>query len=69
MEGHEGYQQNQVIRKIKATEKEGERMAQCLKSDSTLPPYMAYPKFLLKLNISETAKLVYMLLWTGRGCP
>ena len=23
---------------------------------------MAYPKFLLKLNISETAKLVYMLL-------
>ena len=37
-------------------------MAQFLKSDSTLPPYMAYPKFLLKLNISETAKLVYMLL-------
>ena len=33
-----------------------------MKCDSYLPPYMAYPKFLLKLNISETAKLVYMLL-------
>ena len=37
-------------------------MIQFLKCDSYLPPYMAYPKFLLKLNISETAKLVYMLL-------
>ena len=33
-----------------------------MKCDSYIPPYMAYPKFLLKLNISETAKLVYMLL-------
>ena len=37
-------------------------MTQFLKYDSYIPPYMAYPKFLLKLNISETAKLVYMLL-------
>ena len=37
-------------------------MIQFLKCDSYIPPYMAYPKFLLKLNISETAKLVYMLL-------
>ena len=37
-------------------------MTQFLKCDSYLPPYMAYPKFLLKLNISETAKLVYILL-------
>ena len=37
-------------------------MTHFLKCDSYLPPYMAYPKFLLKLNISETAKLVYMLL-------
>ena len=37
-------------------------MTQFLKWDSRLPPYMAYPKFLLKLNISETAKLIYMLL-------
>ena len=37
-------------------------MTQFLKYNSYLPPYMAYPKFLLKVNISETAKLVYMLL-------
>ena len=37
-------------------------MTQFLKCDSYLPPYMAYPKFLLKVDISETAKLVYMLL-------
>ena len=37
-------------------------MAQVLKSDSNLPPYMAYPRFLLDVDISETAKLVYMLL-------
>ena len=37
-------------------------MAQFLKSDSNLPPYMAYPRFLLDVDISKTAKLVYMLL-------
>ena len=37
-------------------------MTQFLTCNSCIPPYMAYPKFLLKLNISETAKLVYMLL-------
>ena len=37
-------------------------MTQFLKCDSYIPPYMAYPKFLLKLNISETAKIVYVLL-------
>ena len=37
-------------------------MTQFLKCDSYVPPYMAYPKFLLKVDISETAKLVYMLL-------
>ena len=37
-------------------------MTQVLTCDSYLPPYMVYPKFLLKVNISETAKLVYMLL-------
>ena len=37
-------------------------MTQFLKCDSYIPPYMAYPKFLLKLNISETTKLVYILL-------
>lgn len=37
-------------------------MTQFLKCDSYIPPYMAYPKFLLKVSISETAKLVYILL-------
>lgn len=37
-------------------------MTQFLKYDSYFPPYMAYPRFLLKVDISETAKLVYMLL-------
>lgn len=37
-------------------------MTQYLKCDSYLPKYMAYPRFLLGVNISETAKLVYMLL-------
>ena len=37
-------------------------MTQFLNADSYLPPYMAYPRFLLELGISETAKLVYMLL-------
>ena len=35
---------------------------QFLRVDSNLPPYMAYPRFLLNVDISETAKLVYMLL-------
>ena len=37
-------------------------MTQYLKCDSFLPRYMAYPRFLLDVDISETAKLVYMLL-------
>ena len=37
-------------------------MTQYLKCYSYLPKYMAYPRFLLEVNISETAKLVYMLL-------
>lgn len=30
--------------------------------DTRLPSYMAYPRFLLGVDISETAKLVYVLL-------
>ena len=37
-------------------------MTQFLTCNSYIPPYMAYPKFLLKVEISETAKLVYILL-------
>lgn len=37
-------------------------MTQFLTCGSYIPPYMAYPRFLLKVDISEIAKLVYMLL-------
>lgn len=33
-----------------------------LSRETRLPPYMAYPRFLLTVDISETAKLVYILL-------
>ncbi len=33
-----------------------------LKCDTKLINYMAYPKFLMKVKLSETAKLIYMLL-------
>lgn len=33
-----------------------------LTSTSLLPPYLAYPRFLLDMGISETAKLVYAVL-------
>lgn len=37
-------------------------MTRNLHKDSPIPPYMAYPRFLLMMDISETAKLVYVLL-------
>lgn len=37
-------------------------MTRNLYRDSLIPPYMAYPRFLLDMDISETAKLVYVLL-------
>ena len=37
-------------------------MMKQLCSTSLLPPYLAYPRFLLKMDISETAKLIYVLL-------
>ena len=33
-----------------------------LREDSQIPAYMAYPRFLLTADLSETAKLVYVLL-------
>lgn len=39
-----------------------EHMMHFLKRDSYIPPYMAFPRFLFQLDISETAKLIYMLL-------
>lgn len=37
-------------------------MTQFLQRDSPIPHFFAYPKFLLTLDLSETAKTVYMLL-------
>lgn len=37
-------------------------MTRNLHKDSSIPPYMAYPRFLLAMDLSETAKLVYVLL-------
>ena len=37
-------------------------MMKYLRRSSALPPYMAYPRFLLGMKLSETAKLVYILL-------
>ena len=37
-------------------------MIRNLEKNSLLPPYLAYPRFLLKMDISETAKLIYILL-------
>lgn len=40
-----------------------------LTSSSQLPPYLAYPRFLLDMDISETAKLVYAVLLDRASCP
>ena len=37
-------------------------MAVNLHKDSQIPAYMAYPRFLLTMDISETTKLIYVLL-------
>ena len=37
-------------------------MTQFLQRDSPIPRFYAYPKFLLTLHLSETAKMIYMLL-------
>ena len=37
-------------------------MTHLLRKNSPIPAYMAYPRFLLSMDISETAKLVYVLL-------
>ena len=39
------------------------RLTQFLTTDTALPAYMAYPKFLLEMiDLSETAKLIYIVL-------
>ena len=37
-------------------------MMNYMTSKTRIPPYMAFPRFLLALNLSETARLVYTVL-------
>ncbi len=37
-------------------------MMEYLTADTKLPPYLIFPRFLLELELSETSKLLYMLL-------
>lgn len=37
-------------------------MTHLLRKNSSIPAYMAYPRFLLTADLSETAKLVYVML-------
>jgi DNA-binding transcriptional ArsR family regulator len=40
----------------------GEHMTHFLKKDSYIPSYAAFPRYLFRMEISETAKLIYVLL-------
>ena len=46
----------------KQIRKEGEPMTHFLRRDSPILHFYAYPKFLLTQDLSETAKVIYMLL-------
>lgn len=37
-------------------------MTDFLTADTNLPPYMMFPRFLLDVEINETAKMLYMIL-------
>ena len=39
----------------------GDTIADYIRADTTLPAYLPYPRFLLKMEISQTAKLLYAL--------
>lgn len=40
----------------------GNTILKYITPDTALPPYLPYPRFLLKMDISQTAKLLYALL-------
>ena len=40
----------------------GDTIADYIMADTTMPLYLPYPRFLLKMEISQTAKLLYSLL-------
>ncbi len=37
-------------------------MTEYITADTTIPPFLPYPRFLLKMDMSQTAKLLYALL-------
>lgn len=37
-------------------------MTEFLTTDTSLPPYMVFPRFLLDMELNETTKLLYMVL-------
>ena len=37
----------------------GDPIADYIRADTRLPAYLPYPRFLLKMEISQTAKLLY----------
>ena len=39
----------------------GDTIADYIRADTTLPAYLPYPRFLLKMETSQTAKLLYAL--------
>ena len=47
----------------------GDPIADYIRADTRLPAYLPYPRFLLKMEISQTAKLLYsLLLDDGEPC-
>jgi DNA-binding MarR family transcriptional regulator len=57
---------NAVLMRDKAQKRHntegGDTIADYIRADTTLPAYLPYPRFLLKMEISQTAKLLYALL-------
>ena len=47
----------------------GDPIADYIMADTKLPPYLPYPRFLLKMEISQTAKLLYALLLDRSPSP
>ena len=44
-------------------------MTDFLTADTNLPSYMMFPRFLLDMEINETAKMLYIICSTGQGFP
>ena len=64
---------NAVLMRDKAQKRHntegGDTIADYIRADTTLPAYLPYPRFLLKMEISQTAKLLYsLLLDDGEPC-